>query len=102
MKEHSQEDNRLRELRQKLSGFGVSSHRKTYYPALRQSNKQLEWFRLIIDELDDVIVITDSDGSIQDMNRTARQCCARKLEDVIGSPIDSILSAFSLSKKSGK
>lgn len=60
------------ELRQRVIGLGENSAQKSYYPELVTKMAELERFRALLDEVSDVIlVVSASDGVIEDANDAA-------------------------------
>ncbi len=91
MSEPSQSDRNWNELRQQIIGLGETSHRKNYYPALKQSRDALVRFRGVIDEISDMIIIVDSEGTILDLNRTAVDVFEGTRARLVGSGIHQVL-----------
>ena len=61
----------LPEMREQLIGLGERSMRKSHYPELRRRLDQLERFRALLDEVNDLIILADVDtGGIMDVAGT--------------------------------
>ncbi len=69
----SESQEKRRRLRQKVLGFGETSHQKSYYPTLRRRLRELERLRLLLDHSTDAIFWVEvPSGRIVDLNATAR------------------------------
>jgi PAS domain S-box-containing protein len=61
-------------LRERLLGLGERSHRKSYYPALRERLVELERFHKLLDESEDGILLLElPEGTITDINEAGRR-----------------------------
>ena len=75
-------------LRDRLIGLGERSHRKSYYPVLRERLAELERFRVLLDESQDGILLLDpAEGRIVDGNHTAWQLIAGGREPLAGTSL---------------
>lgn len=87
-----QGDDSYEELRKKILGLGDSSFRKTYYPALRHKQMELERFRIILDNVTDIVfLISYPEGIIVDFNIRAAEKLGFLPEDVVGHEITGFL-----------
>ena len=59
------------DLRAALLGLGQKSMRKTHYGQLQQRLDELERFRAIVDQAQDLVFMVRADGVILDANATA-------------------------------
>ncbi|MCB2185009.1 MAG: response regulator [Deltaproteobacteria bacterium] len=68
----SDNPNQPKELLQQLIGLGEKSLRKSYYPELRIRLNELERFRALLDQSNDIIILMDaSTTEVVDANQTA-------------------------------
>jgi|GEM_PF-1854636 len=82
MKKRSDEDQALQEKRDRIVGLGERSLRKSYYPQLRQRLRELERFRVLLDQTSEIIfVVRVPDGLVIDANRTALDLVRNPLQD---------------------
>ena len=80
MKKRS-EDEGGQTLRDRLIGLGERSHRKSYYPVLRERLAELERFRVLLDESQDGILLLDpADARIVDGNQAGWRLFGREPE----------------------
>ena len=83
MKKPSVPDSDWSRLREQIIGLGEESHKKNYYPALKQSRDDLVRFRGVIEEIPDMILITDEKGDILDMNRAAESVFSKSRRELM-------------------
>ncbi len=80
------------DMRQQLIGLGDRSMRKTHFPELRRRLDQLERFRSLLDEVNDLIILADVDtGGIMDVAGNIGilgHCCE---DDLVGGNLDGLL-----------
>ncbi|MEW6266332.1 MAG: response regulator [Thermodesulfobacteriota bacterium] len=92
MKAPSDRDADAHRLRERLIGLGEKSLRKSYYPQLQERLADLERFRALLDQTHDAIfLIRLPQGSLVDLNETARQWLGRPREDILSLPLDRVL-----------
>jgi PAS domain S-box-containing protein len=71
---HSDNDKNWDSIREKIIGLGEQSIRKSYYPELQQRISELERFRALLDETNDVIFLTEvHSGKLADFNISASE-----------------------------
>lgn len=64
----------LKEIRNRIIGFGESSIKKSYYPQLKFKQEELERFRVALDSTHDIVFILDPvSGRIIDANSQAEE-----------------------------
>ncbi len=69
---HSNGDNNWNSIREKIIGLGEQSIRKSYYPELQERLSELERFRALLDETNDIIFLSNiSSGRFVDFNNSA-------------------------------
>ncbi len=83
MKKPSGSDSDWKRLREQIIGLGEESHKKNYFPALKQSRDDLVRFRGIIEEIPDMVLITDEEGEILDLNRAAESVFSRSRKELM-------------------
>lgn len=87
-----QENEPYEELRKKILGLGDSSFRKTYYPLLRHKQMELERFRIILDNISDIVfLISYPEGIIVDFNIRAAEKLGFRPDEVIGLEVTGFL-----------
>lgn len=91
MKKPSGGDPDWNSLRQQIIGLGEDSHSKNYYPALKQSRDALIRFRGVIEEIPDMILIVNDQGSILDLNRAAEKVFSKSRKELMNLPVDHLL-----------
>lgn len=101
MKKPSGSDQDWNSLRQQIIGLGEGSHSKNYYPALKQSRDALIRFRGVIEEIPDMILIVDDQGSILDLNRAAEKVFSKSRKELMNLPVDLLLEGRFDTLKSG-
>lgn len=75
-------------LRTKLIGLGERSIKKSYYPELKNRQKDLELFRAVLDHAGDAIILVDTGTqSVVDMNLTACRLFQVSADKAPGWPI---------------
>lgn len=80
-------------LREKLIGLGTGSIRKSYYPQLRARLDELERFRALLDQSNDVILLIDiKTRCLVDANQTTCRILGLKLPQLLKRPIQDFLS----------
>lgn len=71
---HSDNDKNWDSIREKIIGLGEQSIRKSYYPELQQRISELERFRALLDETNDVIFLIEvHSGKLADFNISASE-----------------------------
>jgi PAS domain S-box-containing protein len=71
MKNHSDKQDEWSDLRNKIIGLGERSVRKTYYPELEKRLSELERFRTLLDQSNDLIfLVRIPSGRLIDVNET--------------------------------
>lgn len=101
MKKPSDSEKNWESLRQQIIGLGEGSHRKNYYPALKQSREALIRFRGVIEEIPDMILITDGSGNILDLNKAAEIVFSRSRSELMLLNADELLEGRFEILKSG-
>ena len=80
------------EIRRQLIGLGERSMRKSHYPELRRRLDELERFRALLEEVNDLIILADVDtGGIMDVAGNVailQHCCE---DDLVGRSLDDLL-----------
>ena len=72
--ENKQYEDDLREIRNRIIGFGKGSAKKSYYPQLQYKQEELERFRVALDStLDIVFILEPISGQIIDANSRAEK-----------------------------
>jgi len=80
------------EVRERLIGMGESSIHKSYYPLLQQRLSELERFRALLDETNDIIlVIHTADKPAVDANRACSTLLGYDKETLLASPVENII-----------
>jgi len=81
-------------LRDRLIGLGERSIKKSYYPELRNRQKDLELFRAVLDRAGDAIILVEAGPrTVVDMNMTARRLFGVMSGSVQGMPISGLFPA---------
>lgn len=81
------------DLRAALLGLGQKSMRKTHYGQLQQRLDELERFRAIVDQAQDLVFMVRADGVILDANATAARRLQVPAAELINCAIDRYLDA---------
>ncbi len=85
-KEQYEED--LREIRNRIIGFGEASLKKSYYPQLQYKQEELERFRVALDStLDIVFILEPSSGQIIDVNSRAEKVLGYTSKELLSMKI---------------
>jgi PAS domain S-box-containing protein len=80
-------------MRERIIGMGETSIHKSYYPLLQQRLLDLERFRSLIDETNDIIlVIHTADKPAVDANRAGSSLLGYSRETLLESPVDSFIA----------
>lgn len=86
MKRHY--DNKWNSMREKIIGLGEQSIKKGYYPELQQRISELEKFRLLLDQSNDIIFLIDiASGGLTDVNEAAFRLLGYKKEELYSMKI---------------
>ncbi len=101
-------------LRARIMGFGEQSHRKSYYPELQEKLTELERFKALLDQANDIIFLVHlPDGILADVSQSAcrqlgfsrDELLASRITDLIpprmSGVIDLLLRAGTYAKKEG-
>ena len=92
MENFSEPSARWEDLRQKIIGFGEDSTRKSYYPELQQRMSELERFRSLLDQANDIIILIEiPSGCIIDVNNSASRLLNYSTEKLLNMSIKDIL-----------
>ncbi len=86
MKRHSEYAEGLGTLREKIIGLGERSIRKSHYPELQRRMVDLERFRSLLDQSNDIIFLVQvPSGRIVDVNKSACLQLCNSYEELLGS-----------------
>ena len=78
----------LREIRNRIIGFGEASLKKSYYPQLQHQQEKLERFRAALDSTSDIVFILDpSSGRIIDANSRAEKMLGYTTKELLDMTI---------------
>ena len=81
-------------MREHIIGMGESSIHKNYYPLLQQRLSDLERFRSLIDETNDLIlVIRAGDAPAVDANRACSTLLGYPMETILAMPVGALVAA---------
>lgn len=93
MQRRSEKSDDWDEVRERLIGMGESSIHKSYYPLLQQRLSELERFRALLDETNDIIlVIRAADKPAVDANRACSTILGYDKETLLASPMEIIIA----------
>lgn len=82
------------ELRQRIAGLGENPRRKNLYADLQRRIGELERFRMLVGQSDEIVVLVDADsGRIVDANEMACRMLACPLETLTGRDISGFIPA---------
>jgi PAS domain S-box-containing protein len=86
-------ENKWDTMREKIIGLGEQSIRKGYYPELQQRISELEKFRLLLDQSNDIIFLIDIiSGVLTDVNEAAFRLLGYKKEELYSIKIADLSS----------
>lgn len=79
-------------LRARIIGLGAGSARKSYYPELRRRLTELERFRALLDEIDEIILVIDpATGQIHDVNGSGCRRLGRERDALLALHLTDII-----------
>lgn len=79
-------------LRNKVLGLGEKSIKKNYYSELQNRAEELERFRALLDQIEDIILICRMpEGLVIDLNRTAKELITHISENVSNITVSELL-----------
>lgn len=81
-------------LRAKIMGFGETSFRKSYYPELQKKFQELERFKELLDQANDIIMLLQvPSGRIADISHSASHRLEFPRHELLGMKISRLLPA---------
>ncbi|WP_317136362.1 PAS domain-containing protein [Methanochimaera problematica] len=84
-------EERLKEIRNRIIGFGEASTRKNYYPELQYKKGELERFRVALDSTSDIVfILNSSTGNIIDANLRACEILGYEKDELLTKSIDDL------------
>lgn len=91
MKKRSEPGESMASMRAKIIGLGESSIRKSHYPALQRKLQEMERFRALLDQSDDMIfLISMPDGSFVDMNESVCRQLSYSRKELLAMSLSSV------------
>lgn len=79
-------------LRARIMGLGEQSHRKSYYPELQKKLSELERFKALLDQANDIIFLVHvPDGIIADISQSACRQLGYSRDELLSSRITDLI-----------
>lgn len=85
-------DHEWDDLRASIMGFGERSHRKSYYPELQDKLHELERFKTLLDQANDIILLVHvPDGSLADISQSSSRQLGYSRKDLLGLKLTDLI-----------
>ncbi|MCE5215086.1 MAG: PAS domain S-box protein [Methanobacterium sp.] len=89
---HSNHDDNWESIREKIIGLGEQSIRKSYYPELQDRLSELERFRALLDETNDIIFLSKvPSGRFADFNKSASEQLGYSYQEMLEMSVEDIM-----------